>query len=308
MSSLAPATDLESRVARLRAMLDRHRRSLSDRAPREGAALPDPAIAELLGLIRTLDDREAFAELERDGTVAAHRACFGPRMLAFIAATEERVRTDLLAGGHNGNPVGMRLRANPWGAYRGTEETVAAIDLSACRRLAMIGCGPLPDTLLYLHEHTAIDALVGIEHERHAADRARTLVDRFGLDRIEILEQDGTQADYAGFDVVFVSVFAQPRAEVIARVAGTADAGALVILRDPMFTGRLLFESVLGRLPERFELRARARSHPGSLMLARYVLAVGPGVAAAGGQAATVSSATASRNERSRKPDGTSSR
>jgi hypothetical protein len=279
MSSLAPATDLEGRVARLRATLDRHRASLSDHASRAGAALPDPALDELLGLIRSFDDREAFAVLERDGTVASHRACFGPRMLAFTAAIEDRVRAELLALGRDRSAIAARLRANPWGAYRGTEETVAAIDLSTCRRLAMIGCGPLPDTLLFLHEHTAVEVLIGIEQDRRAAAQARTLVDRLGLDRIEILERDGARADYAGFDVVFVSVFAQPREEVIARVADSAGPGALVILRDPVFTGGLLFESVLDRLPERLELRALTRSRPGSLMLARYVFAVKPGPA-----------------------------
>lgn len=238
-------------------------------------------MSELLELVRALDDRDAFAELDRDGTVAACRACFGPRMLAFTAAVEDRVRADLLAEGVDRGSIDSRLRSNPWGAYRGTEETVAATELSKCRRLAMIGSGPLPDTLVYLHEHTEVNALVGIERDRDAADRARALLDRLGLDRIEIREADGAQVDYAGFDAVFVSVFAEPRAEIVARVASTAEPGAVVVLRDPVFTGRLLFDSVLDRLPERLQLRATARSRPGSLMLARYVLAVSPAAAGA---------------------------
>lgn len=233
-------------------------------------------MARFLELVRTLDDREAFAELQRSGAVDAYRAFFAPHMLAFTAAAEDLVRARLLAAGADRRAIGPLLRSNPWGAYRGTEETAAALDLSACRSLVMIGCGSLPDTLLYLHEHTEIETLVGIERDPRAADHARELAENLGCDRIEIAAGDGIEADYAGFDVICPSVFARPRLEIVERIAGTASAHAQVILRDPTFTGKLLFEGVLGSLPDRLEVRAEARSRPGRLMLNRHVLGLRP--------------------------------
>jgi hypothetical protein len=249
--------ELESRVARLRASLD-HCLEAGPEA--------------LLELVRSYDDRPAFAALERTGEVEAYRARFAPGVLAFIAAAERATAAELLANAAAGEPASSLLRANPWGAYAGTERALAGVDLSACRSAAMVGCGPLPDSLIYLHDRTPIDKLVGLDRDEAASRTARRICERLGCDRIEFVTADGLELDYGRFDLICPSVFAMPRLGILERIASTAGPEAIVLVREPAFTGTLLFEPVLGSLPARLEVRARPRTAPGRLMLRRWLL------------------------------------
>jgi hypothetical protein len=249
--------ELDSRVARLRASLDHHLESDAE---------------ELFEFVRTYGDRGAYRELERTGAVGDYRATFAPRVFEFVGETERRATEDLLAG-----PVSLegrlqRLRSNPWGAYAGMEQALSGADLSRCRSAAMVGCGPLPDSLVYLHERTSIPTVVGYDRDPAALRAARTLAARLGLERVEFADADGRELDYGRFELICPSVFARPRLAIFERIAETATPEAIVLLREPVFTGTLLFEPVLASLPARFEVRAKPRSGPGRLMLRRWLL------------------------------------
>jgi hypothetical protein len=139
----------------------------------------------------------------------------------------------------------------------------------------MVGCGPLPDSLLCLHDRTEVEALVGVDRDAGAVRMAQDLVDAFGLARIRIMQGDAMDLDYEGFDVICCSVFATPRLGIIQRVAATAGQECSIILRDPFFTGTLLFESVVRSLPPGLEVRAASQSTRSRFMLRYFVLGRG---------------------------------
>ncbi len=139
----------------------------------------------------------------------------------------------------------------------------------------MVGCGPLPDSLLCLYERTDIATLVGFERDPAAALMARELLEALGLDRIRSVEGDGLEVDYGDFDAICPSVFAVPRRAIAERIAETAREDAVVILRDPFFTGTLLFEPLADSLPAPLEIRSETASAPGPFMLRRYVVGLG---------------------------------
>jgi hypothetical protein len=259
------------RVTRLRARLDWHREQVA-------GSLADPqsgAIEALLEFVRSYDDEEAYAALERAGDVAAHRAFLSLRVLAFTAATERRKGAELLSAAPAGTPpIESTLHSNPWGAYAGMAATLDSVDLSGCRSFVVVGCGPLPDSLLCLHERTEIDELVGIDRDTAALRTAGELVRTIGLERVRLAWGDGLELDYGAFDAICPSVFAAPRRGLLERIAATARDDAVIILRDPFFTGTLLFEPAIDALPARLEVRFRTASLPGPFMLRRYVLGV----------------------------------
>jgi hypothetical protein len=227
-----------------------------------------------LEFVRTYDDREAYAACEDAGIADEYRGFFGPRVLEFTWLTERRAYDELMSRPPTeAAELRSLLEANPWGAYAGARKALDLAGLASVVRVVMVGCGPLPDTLLYLHDHTAAAALVGIEPDPDARRMARWLVERLRRSRIEILASDGREVDYGGFDLICCSVFATPRRPILNRIASTADPGTVVLLRDPSFTGTLLFESVLDQLPPGFEVRARSGSRPrGRFMLSYYAL------------------------------------
>lgn len=229
-------------------------------------------MAGFLGFIRTYQDAEAYAALERTGEVAELRRFFGPRVTSFTASIERRKREEVLA---HPRQLETLLATNPWGAYAGLVQAVPSLGLTSSRRLAMIGCGPLPDSLVCLHRHTEVERLIGFDRDPGSSVLAQELIDGLGLDRIRITSGDGEELDYRDFDVVCPTVFAVPRRAVVERIARTARPGATVIVRDPFFTGTLLFERVLDALPAQLERCAEAPSRAGRFMLGRrHVLKV----------------------------------
>lgn len=279
MSAPAPLPDspsLRERVDQLRSQLDVFRRRLAT-----GDAPDSPgfvaAMSEFLDFVVTYRDSEAYVALELAGSVGEYRSFFGPRLLEFTWLTERRVHHQLISR-HDltSAALGAMLEANAWGAYAGFGRMLALADLTTRRSFLMVGCGPLPDTLLYMHDRTSIETLVGVERDADAQRMARELVERFDRRRIEIRKADGAEVDYSAFDVICCSVFAAPRSQIIERIARTARDDCLVLFRDPVFTGTLLFESILDGLPARLEVLAKSGARPpGPFMLRYFVLGRG---------------------------------
>lgn len=231
------------------------------------------ATEALLEFVRTYDDREAFDALREEGGLASYRDAFGPAVLAFTVERELEARAQLVAHAAAGETE--RPAEHRWGAAPGMRVALKLFDPNSCRRLAMVGCGPFPDSLLCLHDETVVPELVGFDRDPASAAAAAELVRTLGLGRISIERADARELDYSGFDAVCCSVFAEPRAAILARAAQTADAGTVVLVREPFFTGRLLFESVLDESPDGLEPLAHA-SGRGPFMLGYHALRVRP--------------------------------
>ncbi len=246
--------------------------------------------ADLLELVRELDDEAAIGRFS-EGETAAYRARFGPAVLEFIAE-QERTEADALRArtGELDGEISALLGENRWGAYGGMARALELADLAGSKRLAMVGCGPFPDSLFCLHDRTSVPELVGFDRDPDAVAVAASLARALGLDRIRIEAADAAGLDYGGFDAICCSVFATPRHDVLARIAATAPVGATVIVREPVGASVLVFEPVLDDPPAGLELLERAGRAGGPLGLDYATLLV-----------------TESRNERSMKPSGTRS-
>jgi hypothetical protein len=156
------------------------------------------------------------------------------------------------------------------------EDAVKLMDFSTCRRLVVMGCGRAPCSLFYLHDWTDVECLVGIDRDRPSLEMAQQLVDGFGLRRVRIVEADACELDYGEFDVIYWGPFAMPRRKVMARVVETARLDSVVILRDPFFTGTLLFEPMAASLNPRLAICAESAAFPGRFILKHYVLRFKP--------------------------------
>ncbi len=268
---------LADRVAGLQSRLDAFRRSLEPFA--YGA--PEPvfmaATQEFLEFVRTYPDEEAYAEWERGDSTAQFRAFFAPRVLRFTAAVERQTHAELLAksGGRAGGPMGPLLGANRWGAYARMADILAHLDLAACRTFLMAGCGPVPDSLFCVHDHTSVERLVGTDRDPRTVGMARQLVNAFGLTRIRIEQADAGGTDYGDVDAICCSAFLAPRRAIMERIASTAREGCSIILRDPFFTGTLLFERALDALPPRLAVVKELPAARSRFMLKYYLLRAG---------------------------------
>ena len=154
-------------------------------------------------------------------------------------------------------------------AFLRVKDMFDAIDFSGCSRFVMVGCGPLPVTLLQVAERTQARSLVGLDIDSISIEHARKLMGYLRQERVRIHREDGGEYNYASADVVYVANLVRPKARVLARIADTAPGGTQVIVREPLDAGRLFTEAGADRLDSRFRITGQG---PGdSLFLSRHV-------------------------------------
>lgn len=157
-------------------------------------------------------------------------------------------------------------RPRVWSAYAGMKSLLELFDFPVCRRFLLAGCGPLPDTLFCLHDSTDVPDGIGIDRDPGTIRKARAMVMAFGLRRIRVVEEEACVINDKGFDGLYCSLFVTPRQGRLERIADTASSGTRVILRDPFFTGKLVFEAVAETLDRRLEKLVESSACPGRFM------------------------------------------
>ncbi|HET8625628.1 MAG TPA: methyltransferase domain-containing protein, partial [Gemmatimonadales bacterium] len=127
-------------------------------------------------------------------------------------------------------------------SYARVRDLFDYVDFTDCRTFVMVGCGPLPVTLLHVARRARVPRLVGLEVEPESARDARALCRELGVDTIEVQECDGGEFDYSEADVIYIANLVRAKRAVLTRVARTARAGARVVVREPSSVGELVAE------------------------------------------------------------------
>jgi hypothetical protein len=212
-----------------------------------------------------------WADLVRgDDTLIGHRAWLAPAYGHFVFAQERLAAAALLAA----NRDATRFHPDtlpPWGrrAYDRVEDLFERTDLRSCRRLVMVGSGPLPVTLLHILERTRIPRLVAVDASGEAIAAFDGLRRHFGWNRIEGVCCDSTEFDYCGADAVYLANLLSRKRTILERVARELAPGATVILRDPVGVGELLAEP--GALAVPPEMAMLGAGNEDAYFLSRHV-------------------------------------
>ncbi len=140
-------------------------------------------------------------------------------------------------------------------SYDRVKDMFDSIDFSSCRRFVMVGCGPLPVTILHVLAKTDVPSVVGLDVSKAAIEIVRTHVDRLDLKRFQVLHADGSTYSYENADVIYVANLVSPKTVTLARIASTARCGTPVIVRDPISLGRLIADRGIDVCGELFMLR-----------------------------------------------------
>ncbi|MCW5716110.1 MAG: hypothetical protein KIT43_16475 [Bauldia sp.] len=201
-----------------------------------------------------------FASLDQD-LLTDHAAFFRACHLRYLTETE-------LAASHEAltetGPSPEALLRRVFGENSGTwqRELARELDDSRVARVVMVGCGPLPATLLWLVDRYPDLHCVGLDTNAGALETAERLVRMLGASRLRLACIDGVDYDYATADLVYVANQTAPKRDVLERIAATIRRPATVIARDPYGNGWLLAEQVDGQLPRGYALRHTGGESP----------------------------------------------
>lgn len=125
------------------------------------------------------------------------------------------------------------------------------------RSVALIGCGPLPLSMLTLATELSV-TVDGFDRDPDAIARARQVVDRLGATGLRFHRADASEADLAGYDLVVLAalVGSTPAAkrEILALMRPSMKPGSILLARSARGLRTLLYPPVdLDNLPG-FEL------------------------------------------------------
>jgi len=207
--------------------------------PHGNAGLNDEAVRDLECLLDLARRADGPALAHATGSCSWLRDLYGryacQRELAEADALRERgTGIPGLDQGEGGDFAGR--------AYGRVRDLFQYIDFRGCRVFVLVGCGPLPVTLLHVAHRTQVPRLIGLEVEPEAARRAGALCRGLGVGRLEIRDCDGGTFDYRDADVVYVANLVRPKRAVLGRVADTIAPGARVVVREPSPAGELFAE------------------------------------------------------------------
>lgn len=182
----------------------------------------------------------------------------------YISEQELAEAEEILSRNHDipANASTSFLEAFGTRVYQRVSDMFSRVDLSVCRRFVMVGCGPLPGTLLHVLDSTNVPHIVGLDTDKAAVAMANRLIERFGLTRVQVVHGDGRIYDYKNADMVYIANLVRGKSEVLRRVADTAGENIDVVLRDPYFVGSILTESGVKDLDSRFILVGHGERAP----------------------------------------------
>ncbi len=201
-------------------------------------------------------EESSVEELEQQDYLAHHQEFFTGCQRRYLAVKERQEVNSLLEKSKTVNrSVGDRLMsAFGINTYERVEDLCQMVDFSDCQRCVMVGCGALPATLFYLYDRYPKLEYIGIDIDSVALTTAKEAMYLLGMEKICLVEADGSQFDYVDAGFVYIANQVSPKSLVLERIAATADETVQVVMRDPTRRGKLLADCGKDFLPRQFSL------------------------------------------------------
>jgi uncharacterized UPF0146 family protein len=129
--------------------------------------------------------------------------------------------------------------------YKQKGHDLRLADFSNVKKVVMVGCGPFPDTILYIYENTNVPEIVGLDYNEEAIHISSQFIHGLGFNRIKLECIDGTLYDYNDTDLVYIAGFVRPKHKILKRIAETSKKKNITIIIDSILgMQELLFESI----------------------------------------------------------------
>ena len=223
--------------------LDRLLSGLTDN-DNESVCNNDQILAEFLELATDIDPDVGEQILNDHKELLERRTQLSMLYGKYLQTQEYSAFDNLLENVDQGNPFEFKKGGKfAEDAYSRVSDMFKVCDFSACGRFVMVGCGPLPVTILQVLDYTKVPVVIGIDTDSDAVATANDLFRLKSADATAICS-DGQAFSYDGADIVYIANMCAPKVAVLNAVEKSIRQGLQVIVREPFSLGRLLSESV----------------------------------------------------------------
>ena len=155
----------------------------------------------------SMNDKEAYEYFEHSQYFTKYRSFFSSREQYYVRTIEaiEAVNIMTKSFKENINFYDLLERKMAKENYLKTSYEIEMMDLEGSKQLVMVGCGPLPETVLYLYENTELDEIIGLDYNQEAVYMGGEMLNSVGnTSRVKLIHCDGLKYDYKDADIIFV--------------------------------------------------------------------------------------------------------
>jgi hypothetical protein len=275
--TMPPATtdSLKKRVKWLLSRLESFRQRMEPALESGDSAALTSAMNEFFDFVHTYGDSVAYDAFEIGPAFPEYHELFKRASLEFVRNLEDRAFAEIIeASLEPGQRLKDLMSDHVRGAYAQMDELTSLVNMNQFRSIVVLGCGKVPSGLFYLYDQTAIPAIVGINGTAQAVEDSNTLLRKFNLERVRVIESDAVNLDFSFFDAVYFGPFVPQRKDVMKRIRATARPNATIIVRDPILTGSMAMEKVLPFMEPAFTLIKSGDpvKYRGPFMLRHFIL------------------------------------
>ena len=275
--ALPPATtdSLKKRVKWLLVRLENFKQRLEPALQSGDREALATAMDEYFYFIHTYGDVVAYDAFEIGPAFSEYHELFKRASLAYVQSQEDLAFAEIVeAALQPGQRLKDLMSDHVRGAYTQMEELTSLVNMNQFRSIVVLGCGKVPSGLFYLYDQTAIPAIVGVDSSPQSAEDSNSLLRKFNLERVRVIQSDAALVDFSYFDAIYFGPFTAQRKEVMKRIRATARANATIIVRDPILTGSMAMEKVVPYMEPAFTLVKSGDpvKYRGPFMLRHFIL------------------------------------
>ncbi len=128
--------------------------------------------------------------------------------------------------------------------YINKENIFKDVDLSSKKRIVCVGCGSMPETMIYLYEHFKTQEIIGIDNNFEAVYIANQLISHLWITNINIIHSDWAVYDYTWADFVYIAALVTPKDKVVTRITQTTDDNVEISVVIPRFLSDLVLDTI----------------------------------------------------------------
>lgn len=142
----------------------------------------------------------------------------------FHLRTERQLAEDYLAHSENADPFERSWINIGFGALLkgqlGRWKAAGVFDSPHQRRIVVVGGGAMPQSQVFFHRECGL-ATVSVERDPTSAMLCRCVLDRLGLEKLQVVNCDGLEFEYQERDLVVIATLVAEKAEIAGKLRKT---------------------------------------------------------------------------------------
>lgn len=116
--------------------------------------------------------------------------------------------------------------------YKEKHQEIGMFKLSKVKSIAVVGSGSFSETMLYCHQETSIDRIIGIDNSATVIQYAIKLAKFMHMERLEFVQQNAQEYNFREVDAIYITGFSYPKEEILKQIYETAKESVQILIDD----------------------------------------------------------------------------